>query len=347
MLVSAVGDIHVNRPNPLGVFSPVADVLSRSDVVFGNSEAVYGPNLETADGPIRSDPSNLAAVAAAGFSVLSLANNVMLTGDLEDLGRSLDLLDDAGVHVAGAGRTLGVLAYTCVGPGGSAVTVSEITARQAFQSERLPIAMLAPGSKASRDLATAQISAARSNVDCLLVTFHWGIHLVPADVAGYERDLARAAVDAGADVVFGHHQHIPKGVDFYRGRPIVHGAGNFVMDLDMSDIAERMPAFAGLAADPRLDEYMVRHRPSHPSYPFHPESRWTAIFQFQAGPDGASGPAFVPCLIDPRGRPVPLQPGGDAFEGWVAYMVGITAAAGLNATFVVQPDGRVGIEPGG
>ena len=47
-------------------------------------------------------------------------------------------------------------------------------------------------------------------------------------VAMYERPVAHAAIDAGADAVFGHHAHIMRGIEVYRGRPIFHGLGNFV-----------------------------------------------------------------------------------------------------------------------
>ena len=58
--------------------------------------------------------------------------------------------------------------------------------------------------------------------------------MLPAGaVADYESVLARAAIDAGADVVLGHHQHIIKPIEIYRGRAIFHGMGNFAMDVYM------------------------------------------------------------------------------------------------------------------
>src|SRR5437870_4072981 len=47
----------------------------------------------------------------------------------------------------------------------------------------------------------------------VIVSVHWGIHFIPAVIADYQRDVAHAAIDAGADAVVGHHAHILKGVE--------------------------------------------------------------------------------------------------------------------------------------
>lgn len=46
----------------------------------------------------------------------------------------------------------------------------------------------------------------------------------------YERQLAYAAIDAGADIVFGHGSHVVKGVEVYKGKPVLYCLGNFVTD---------------------------------------------------------------------------------------------------------------------
>ena len=47
----------------------------------------------------------------------------------------------------------------------------------------------------------------------------------------HQRTIGRAAIDAGADAVFGGHQHVVSAVEFYRGRPIVHWTGDLVFDV--------------------------------------------------------------------------------------------------------------------
>ena len=63
-----------------------------------------------------------------------------------------------------------------------------------------------------------QIRELKRQADVVVVSMHWGIHFVPAVIADYQRQVARAAVDAGADLILGHHAHILKGVEVYRRR---------------------------------------------------------------------------------------------------------------------------------
>jgi poly-gamma-glutamate capsule biosynthesis protein CapA/YwtB (metallophosphatase superfamily) len=46
----------------------------------------------------------------------------------------------------------------------------------------------------------------------------------------YERELAHAAIEAGADIVYGHGSHVLQGVEVYQGKPVVYCVGNFAMD---------------------------------------------------------------------------------------------------------------------
>jgi poly-gamma-glutamate synthesis protein (capsule biosynthesis protein) len=50
--------------------------------------------------------------------------------------------------------------------------------------------------------------------------------------AEFAADFARAAIDAGADVVVGHGPHLTLGVELYKGRPIFHSLGNFIFQND-------------------------------------------------------------------------------------------------------------------
>jgi poly-gamma-glutamate synthesis protein (capsule biosynthesis protein) len=176
------------------------------------------------------------------------------------------------------------------------------------------------------------VARLRRHVDVVAVSFHKGVGHTPVTVAMYERPVARAAIDAGADVVFGHHAHIMRGIENYRGRPIFHGLGNFVTvtraltpsgqgSAELQDWARRRTAIYGFAPDPAM-----------PYYPFHPESRNTVIALCRFDSTGVVEAGFVPCWIDDRGRPCPVgqDDGGDAVT---AYVERITRDAGLNAEF--------------
>ena len=74
------------------------------------------------------------------------------------------------------------------------------------------------------------IEKLRPQVDILMVSFHWGIHFVPAVIAYYQRYAAHFAIDAGADIILGHHEHINKPIEIYHGKVITYGMANFGLE---------------------------------------------------------------------------------------------------------------------
>ena len=85
------------------------------------------------------------------------------------------------------------------------------------------------------DLAAmeADIRAAKAEADVVVVSLHWGIHFVRAAIADYQRDVARAAIAAGADAILGGHPHILKGCELIDGKPVFYSLCNFATDLRM------------------------------------------------------------------------------------------------------------------
>jgi poly-gamma-glutamate synthesis protein (capsule biosynthesis protein) len=71
----------------------------------------------------------------------------------------------------------------------------------------------------------ADIERLRPHADIIIVHAHFGENY--RDVTAYQRRIARELIDAGADVVNGHHPHVAQGVDLYRGKPILYSLGNF------------------------------------------------------------------------------------------------------------------------
>ena len=75
----------------------------------------------------------------------------------------------------------------------------------------------------------SDVAAAAREVDCLIVYAHWGTSMT-AHVHDFQRQIGKAAIDAGARAVFGGHQHVLSAIEFHRGCPIVHGSGNLLFD---------------------------------------------------------------------------------------------------------------------
>jgi poly-gamma-glutamate synthesis protein (capsule biosynthesis protein) len=84
--------------------------------------------------------------------------------------------------------------------------------------------------EADVEAMVADIKAAKKLADFVVVSMHWGVHHVPRLVAHYQTQAGHAAIDAGCDIILGHHPHILKGVEVYKGKPILYSMGNFAWD---------------------------------------------------------------------------------------------------------------------
>jgi poly-gamma-glutamate synthesis protein (capsule biosynthesis protein) len=87
--------------------------------------------------------------------------------------------------------------------------------------------------EADVEAACAAVRSARKDARFVVVALHWGIpHGFAARsfgiLAEYQRPLAHALVDAGADLVVGHHPHVVHPVERYRGGLIAYSLGNYV-----------------------------------------------------------------------------------------------------------------------
>jgi Bacterial capsule synthesis protein PGA_cap len=331
------GDLILDEPDPDHWFSHVAPVLRAADLAIGHVEVPF--TLRTDGGapnpnPGR-DPAKLGALARAGIGVATLAANHAADQGRAGVEDTLAGLRAAGIQPAGVGLDLaaarrpalarvgdlrvGVLSFNCVGPPSS--WASERGAGCAYVDVSAPDTLRAMCDDVARTRAAA---------DLLVVALHKGLVHTPAVLEPYERPLAHAAVDAGADVVVSHHAHILRGVEVYRDRPIFHGLGNLVTvtrvlnlegnpNPEMLDWARRRRELFGFEPDPSM-----------PVYPFHPESRNTMIAACAFDRGGVRRAGFVPCWIDADGRPRPLAL-GPAASGVVAYVDRITRRAGLAA----------------
>jgi len=81
------------------------------------------------------------------------------------------------------------------------------------------------GSQQQREQAVALAK----QVNIVIVYVHWGSSMSP-HVHDFQREIGKAAIDAGAHAVFGGHQHVLSAIEFHKGCPIVHCSGNLLFD---------------------------------------------------------------------------------------------------------------------
>ena len=190
---------------------------------------------------------------------------------------------------------------------------------------------------ASLEAMQEDIERARGEVDVLTVAFHKGVVHTPALIAMYERPISKAAIEAGADIVIGHHAHILRGVETYKGRPIFHGLGNFVVVTRALNVTGNDHPARLAWAKRRKEVFGFEPDPGYPTYPFHPEAKNAMVADCRIGTDGKVSPGFRPCWIMPSGAPEVLGP-GERGQAVVDYIADISRRAGLKTEFAWDGD---------
>ena len=167
-----------------------------------------------------------------------------------------------------------------------------------------------------------------------LISHHWGIHFVRAVIADYQREVARAAITAGADAILGHHAHILKGIECIEGKPVFHSLCNFATDLRMTPEHAARPSFREIQ---KLGEDW---EPDFESlYNFPPASRLSMIARLVVRDGHVLESGFLPVYIDRDAVPRVVAPDDPRFHQVLDYMRAVTAEAGLNGRF--QAEGAV------
>jgi poly-gamma-glutamate capsule biosynthesis protein CapA/YwtB (metallophosphatase superfamily) len=180
----------------------------------------------------RADPLAIEVLRAAGVDACSLANNHTLDFEEKGLLDTLEHLEEAGIRYAGAGRNLEEAARPALLKGGVAL-VAFTDNEPPFASgpdkpgtNYLPVSV-EPG--VLRRVEEAIEAAREAGANTVVFSNHWGPNMVERPREIFRR-FARAVVDRGADVYYGHSAHVFQGVEIYRGKPILYDTGDFIDD---------------------------------------------------------------------------------------------------------------------
>jgi poly-gamma-glutamate capsule biosynthesis protein CapA/YwtB (metallophosphatase superfamily) len=241
MLGRRVGNRH--RADPGGPLRPLARRLAAAEITVGNFEST----LSTAGSPTQggdsfaASPRVIPELRAAGFDLLSLANNHV--GDYGDraLRQTLDRFDSAKIDTVGAGRDLaaarrpaviqrddvrvGFIALDSIGETPSATRNRAGTNRLNMPPRTGPL------NRTQLRRITSDIRALNKRVDVVVVLTHWGTQYTHRPEPS-QRIAARAFANAGADLVIGGHPHWIQGLEMAGSAVVVHSLGNFVFDMD-------------------------------------------------------------------------------------------------------------------
>jgi len=239
---------------------------------------------------LRSDPDVIRDVQTMGVQAVTLANNHMCDYGPEGLLDTVAACREAGIACCGAGADLNeALAPARLRAGGVDVALLSVACTLPVESAARPgkpgiapievgfsfepdvnLMVEQPGTMplvrtwvAAKDqqLVCDRIAALRAEGRTVIVGIHWGVpehwlSPVSGRLAEYQRPLGHALIDAGAEIVFGHHSHSLHPIEVYRSRPIFYSAGNFLFEDPRAFMAPES-VIVQVAVGPRLGVWLV------------------------------------------------------------------------------------------
>ncbi len=247
--VAAVGDIMLDRTlgNVItdgGIefpFKLVAEPLQQADITVGNLETALGDTGEPEEKSytFQSPPAAAESLAWGGFDVISLANNHAMDYGPESLLQGIDLLKKQNIAPIGAGanaefaRAPYITSVNGLNVAFLGYVHVPVEARgNFFDTATWTATETTPGlAWANPDDIIEDVTAVSPLVDLVVVVLHSGYEYVEPP-SEEQLAAAHAAIDAGADLVVGHHAHILQAVEFYKDGVIAYGLGNFAFNID-------------------------------------------------------------------------------------------------------------------
>jgi poly-gamma-glutamate synthesis protein (capsule biosynthesis protein) len=356
-----VGPVHGPKDGfPIERYTElVRPVMQGVDLRFGNCERQYsnrGANARGDDGqPHGRQPPEMAKIFTdCGFDAVTVANNHMWDFGPEALLDTRALLIEKGIVPTGAGKDLdearepaivekngvkvGFLGYCSVIPaGGEAgkgkIGIAPLRVKTQYEGRgpHSPVRVLTEPDEDDLKMILEDIRKLRKKVDVVMVAFHWGVIWVPRVIADYQVTVAHACIDAGADMIIGHHAHVPKAIEMYKGKAIFYSLSNFCMTKPgRSHKWNEQPWVHGALLNHTDQD------PDMPLLPYGKDAKRTLMAKAILTKDGVKEVSFLPMMIDKLYRPEVLKNGDPRFDDMVKYMD--WASEGFDHRFSVVGD---------
>jgi poly-gamma-glutamate synthesis protein (capsule biosynthesis protein) len=269
---------------------------------------------------------------AAGINVVSLASNHTLDWGPEPVMDTIELFRSMGMQVVGAGKDekearrpaiiekngvkVAILSYCSVLRDGQAAGPDKIGCApmrahtyyeaEDFQPGAPPKVISIPFEE---DLAALEddIRKAKKQADVVVLSLHWGLTYLPKVIATYQPPVAYAAIDAGADLILGHHPHLLKAVEVYKGKVCFYSIGSF---LSTGSHAYKIPY--------RWNLYWYQVEPDS-LCSFAIESKKSMVAKAVISKNGVERVSFLPIFINRLAQAEPLDQDDDRFQEVLEY----------------------------
>ncbi len=288
----------------------------------------------------RQAKENVKSLTFAGFDVVCHASNNCFDYGPEALLETLQVLRSNNIKVVGAGKDIaeartpavfdkkgvkvGFLSYCCVvnmeyearegKPGCTPLRVATYYEVQDANPGSPPRIITIPNEGDVRAMEE-DVSKLRKQVDVVVVSMHWGTH-EPGTLAMYQPVVGHKAIDAGADIVVGHHGALLKGIEFYKGKPIFYSLAHFAVERPHNPQPPR-----GLHSSGPSTLYM-KSRGAEPGWERNPgakERRYSMLVKCLAGKNGVEKISFLPVYINRLAEPEFMAPSDPRFNEVVSY----------------------------
>jgi hypothetical protein len=327
----AVGDVCSSaRGRSQKTFELCGSMLKEAAITFGQLECNLSNRgirqLYTgAAGKRPNNPSGAKELSDAGFNIFSFASEHTMEWSEDAMLDTINVITENNMSVIGAGKSIkearkpaiidckgtkiGFLAYCSVVPRGheagedkaGLAPIRATTFYAPVDSQQGMVARI--HTKANTDDLAAMVEdirKLRASVDVLVVSMHWGVHFVPSVIAMYQYEVGHAAIDAGADIIIGHHPHLLKGIEVYKGKAIFFSLGNFSTSLTLSELKND-------TENRYLSFYNWKIDPNYPNYAFPKDSQKTIMVKCNIAQKKIQRIAFLPCWITPKNQIEPLS----------------------------------------
>ena len=224
-------EAQLARYGPSYPWQGLAPLLQEADLAVANLESVLTTRGSPLDKPylIRAHPGTAQTLVEAGLDLVNLANNHALDYGQVGMDQTLHTLEALGMATVGAG-TSQEMAHRPVALdlNGLRVAILGYATARWNGSEDVPatdrVAWANPAA------VQADVQAVRDGADLVIVQLHAGTEYA-AEPSPDQVRFARAAIDAGADLVVGHHPHVTQTVERYRDGLIVYSLGDALFDI--------------------------------------------------------------------------------------------------------------------
>ena len=229
-----IGNQIQNYYNAGGIDSLISEELrsamNEADITMINNEFCFSTRGEKAANKqytFRTDPSYVSILKELGVDIAGLANNHVLDFGKDALVDTFDLFDSEGIYYTGAGRNLNDSAKLVT------ITVNDKQIGFLAASRVIPFGSWAAGSGTGvfsmydPSELIARVTSAKEECDLVFVMVHWGIEHTDV-LQSYQISNGHDLIDAGADGIIGMHSHCLQPIEYYKGKPIFYGMGNFI-----------------------------------------------------------------------------------------------------------------------